>query len=60
MTQHEIERVYEALAEGIDRAAPEAPELYLARVCLLLARELPSAEVALAAIAAAGMTSTAD
>ena len=52
MTQHEIEQVYEALAEGIDRAAPEAPEIYLARVCLL-ARELPSAEAALAAIAAA-------
>jgi len=53
MTPHEIEQIYEALAEGIDRAAPEAPEIYLAKVCLLLARALPSAEVALAAIASA-------
>ena len=34
-----IEDVYAALAEGIDRHGPEASEMFLAKVALLLAED---------------------
>lgn len=52
MTASHVETVYEALAEGIDAAGPEA-ELFLAKAALLLARELGDADRAVALIASA-------
>lgn len=40
---HELEQVYDALAEGIDRATPAKAELFLAKLALLLANELGTA-----------------
>lgn len=40
---HELEQVYDALAEGIDRATPEKSELFLAKLALLLANEIGEA-----------------
>lgn len=54
MTQAELETVYEALAEAIDRAGAEKSELLLAKVALLLAQELGDAPAVLASIAQAG------
>jgi len=54
MTPQDFERIYEALAEGVDAASPEAPQAFLARACLLLAREIGDADRALALIAEAG------
>lgn len=53
MNQNDMEVIYEALAQAIDRRAPEEPELFLARACLMLAREVGDLDRALAAIAAA-------
>ena len=39
----ELEQVFDALAEGIDRATPEKSELFLTKLALLLANELGSA-----------------
>jgi len=39
-----IEDVYTALAEGIDRHGPEASEMFLAKVVLLLAEETGDAD----------------
>jgi hypothetical protein len=36
----DLEQVYDALAEGIDRATPARSELFLVKLALLLAREL--------------------
>ncbi len=36
----ELEKVYDALAEGIDKATPEKSELFLTKLALLLANEL--------------------
>lgn len=38
------EDVYDALAEGIDRSGPEKSEMFLAKVCLLFAKELDNPE----------------
>lgn len=40
MTQDDLEQVYEALAQAIDRAGPEQAEVYLAKLALALAEEL--------------------
>lgn len=40
MPHEDIEAVYEELARGIDAAGKDDAEIFLARVCLLLAREL--------------------
>jgi hypothetical protein len=40
MQQQDIEAVYEELAMGIDAAGEADAEIFLAQVCLLLAREL--------------------
>lgn len=36
----DLEQVYDALAEGIDRAPEGRSELFLTKLCLLLARQL--------------------
>jgi len=50
MRQHDLEAVYDALAEGIDAVGPEQSELYLAKVALALAERLGDAEESLATI----------
>lgn len=40
MQQQDIEAIYEELATGIDTAGEADAEIFLAQVCLLLAREL--------------------
>lgn len=40
MTQDDLEQVYEALAQAIDRAGPEQAQVYLAKLALALAEEL--------------------
>lgn len=40
MQQMDIEAIYEELARGIDRAGEADAGIFLAQVCLLLAREL--------------------
>jgi hypothetical protein len=40
MNTADLERVYDALAEGIDRAPEGKSELMLVKLALLLAREL--------------------
>jgi hypothetical protein len=39
MTQDQLETVYEAIAQGIDRAG-EPAEIFLAKLCLVLARQI--------------------
>jgi len=40
MTPQQIERVYEALAEKLDAVGSEKSELFLAKLALLLSREI--------------------
>lgn len=40
MTQTDVETIYAALAETIDRVTPEKSELFLAKLALLMAHEL--------------------
>lgn len=47
MLQQDIETVYEELATGIDRAGEPDANIFLAQVCLLLARELGDRDRAL-------------
>ena len=47
MLQQDIEAVYEALASGIDRVGEPDANIFLAQVCLLLARELGDRDRAL-------------
>ena len=44
MTPSDVEVVYEALANAIDRVGPDQSELFLAKLALLLSREVGSAE----------------
>ena len=44
MLQQDIEAVYEELATGIDRVGEPDANIFLAQVCLLLARELGDRE----------------
>lgn len=41
----ELEKVYDTLAEGIDRATPAKSEIFLAKLALLLANEIGDAGV---------------
>ena len=50
MSQHDLEAVYDALAEAIDVVGPEQSEIYLAKVALALAERLGDVEETLAAI----------
>lgn len=47
MLQQDIEAVYEELATGIDRVGEPDANIFLAQVCLLLARELGDRDRAL-------------
>jgi hypothetical protein len=40
MTPTQVEAVYDALAAGIDAAGPGKAELFLAKLALLMARDL--------------------
>lgn len=51
MTQEQLEQIYEALAQAIDRAGPEQAAVYLAKLALALAEDLGNADRALAVIA---------
>ncbi|MGZ0187267.1 MAG: hypothetical protein ACKVH0_04550 [Alphaproteobacteria bacterium] len=48
-----MEVFYEALAEGLDAIPVEKRELFLTKLALLLAREMPNSESATDAIAGA-------
>lgn len=50
MSQHDLEPVYDALAEAIDAVGPEQSEIYLAKVALALAERLGNVEETLATI----------
>jgi len=54
MTALELEQVYEALAQGIDAAGEGKAELFLAKLALLMAREIGDAERVKALIDSAG------
>ncbi|MEZ5716379.1 MAG: hypothetical protein R3D85_15200 [Paracoccaceae bacterium] len=43
MTPREVETVYEALAETLDRVGPARRELFLAKLALLLSHDLADA-----------------
>lgn len=53
MTPAEIETVYEALARQIDAIAPDKHALFLAKLALLLSREIGDAERARSLVAEA-------
>lgn len=40
LSMPDLEAFYDSLAEGIDQATPERSELFLAKLALLLAREV--------------------
>lgn len=40
LTIPQLETVYDSLAEAIDQAGPEHSELFLTKLCLLLANQL--------------------
>lgn len=50
MTQAELERVYEAMAEAIDDVGPDQSEVFLARLALALAEDLNQPDRALQVI----------
>lgn len=41
----ELEKIYDALAEGIDAATPARSELFLTKLALLLANEIGKSEL---------------
>jgi len=49
----ELEQVYDLLAEAIDEAGPEQEALFLAKLAMLLARQIPDVERIREAVAAA-------
>jgi hypothetical protein len=53
MTFEHLERVYERLAEAIDRAGPAGEALFLAKLVLLLAERLGDIHAVEACVAAA-------
>lgn len=50
----EIERVYDLIAEGVDRAGPHKSELFLAKLSLALANLVGDSEAVANAVLAAG------
>jgi hypothetical protein len=50
----EIERVYDLIAEGVDRAGPDKSPLFLAKLSLALANLVGDTEVVANAVLAAG------
>lgn len=53
MSPTEVERVYEALAETLDKVGAEKSELFLVKLALLLSNELKDTENVLSLINAA-------
>jgi len=49
----ELERIYDCLAEAIDKAGPDKEALFLSRLCLALANELGDEELILECLAIA-------
>ncbi len=49
----ELEQVYDLLAEAIDEAGPEREALFLAKLAMLLARQVPDVECIRDAVATA-------
>ncbi|MEQ8802418.1 DUF2783 domain-containing protein [Haliea sp.] len=49
----ELEQIYDLLAEAIDEAGPEQEAVFLAKLALLLARQVPDVDCIREAIAAA-------
>jgi hypothetical protein len=54
MSTVEIERVYDLIAEGIDKAGPDKGELFLAKLSLALANLVSDSEQVANAVIAAG------
>lgn len=54
MTQAELEIIYDALAQAIDRVGPDKAPLFLVKLALLNAQALGAAEPFLAHIDSAG------
>jgi hypothetical protein len=54
LTQEQIEAVFAAMAQALDRAGPDRRERYLARLALLLAEALGDGKKALACVEKAG------
>ena len=52
MNRPTIEDIYEALAEAVDAVGAPHAEVYLAKVCLALANEVPDPAMVLRVIAA--------
>lgn len=50
MTNQEVERVYEAIAEMVDRFWPDKSELFLAKLSLLVASETNDVKLVLTCI----------
>ena len=50
----DIERVYDLIAEGVDRAGPDKSELFLAKLSLALANLVGDSEAVANAVLAAG------
>ncbi|MEN9538341.1 MAG: hypothetical protein RLZZ126_576 [Pseudomonadota bacterium] len=42
LTTAQLETVYDTLAQALDRAGPDKSELFLTKLCLLLAQDLGS------------------
>lgn len=53
MSPEELEQTYEALARQIDAVGPEKSELFLAKLALLLANRIGSADVVAGLVAEA-------
>ena len=49
----ELEQVYDLFAEAIDEAGPEQEALFLAKLALLLARQVPDVDCVREAVAVA-------
>lgn len=49
----ELEQVYDLLAEAIDEAGPEQEAVFLAKLALLLARQVPDVDCIREAVATA-------
>ncbi len=60
MNVADLEAVYEAVAKAIDAAGPNGSEVFLAKLVLLLAREIGDAERVLALVARAQVGASGD
>jgi hypothetical protein len=50
----DLERIFEAVSTGIDAAGPDQAQLFLGRLCLLLAQEIGDTGRVLDCVARAG------